>query len=1148
MTVLPGLDAAVAVAASEFRGARRRWRTWLSVGFGIAVLFVLYGFYAFAYDVMSGSDPVMAYFSPRFAASYGQAYVLWLLLAGLLLVAFDVRHRDRRERMADVLDARPGSNVAVLFGRLVGVVFAAWLPLAIACVLIQLFGFGARASGLGFGEPVEPYAQAAFVLLEALPVMVLWVAVVLFLSAVLRGRLAVLAGAVVLLAVQMWAFASAPVYLATAVSPLSANVGWASDMLPRFADASTVLQRGAGLLVAGGLVLLAAAMRQRPDGVRARRRVAPGLVLVALGVAGTVWLAGDAEADSRLRSDWLARHQGVSGTAVPDVVRLTGEMWVAPGIELRETVAVEFTVRVDAATGIAFSLNPGMRVEDLRLNGEAVSFRHDRGLLVITASPRLSPARMHKLELTAAGIPDARFAHLDGAVDWRHRPVTNRLGLLGHQGLIFDRRYVALMPDAAWLPRAGPNAASEGRETDFFTLDLAVRVPAGWSVAGPGRALREPDRKGTFRFAPSAPITDFGLFAGPYKRLATDVRGVEFELLLHPGHLRNVAFFADVRARLEERLDELLLETERLGLAYPYDGMSVVEVPSRLRTYRGGWLMPSARALPGVLLLREQGLPVVDFRRSFEGPAEYADWDGGVAGAKTWRLWNYTFNDRGGGDLLAGFAHQLFGLQTAAAGPGADAVDWVTRELASRLLLELNHIPFAKEFTAHQFDASSYLGTPIGEVIRGAIGGYIWHLPRIFYPNVDRPSVWDFASRVPLAGLPTHHDHGRASEALLLKGTAIARSIYDGLGRQGAAALLAEIRQRHAGVVFATDRLKATPELNRLLGDWLTETGMAGFHTSPADLYRLSDLDDGTLRYQILVRVRNDEPVPGVVRISDERWNLALRGTAPTRIAGNESLEVGWIVPRPPNQLWLHSHLSLNRRSLRVALPDAPVAEAAPTLAAFEGARSVDWRPPEPAGIIVDDLDGGFAVQDETGGWRLRGGFGDAFRLWQIELDHGLPVWERQRGEWSRQATPTAWGKYRHTAVQARAGAGSRKVAFTALLPTPGAWTLHYHLPDRHLPAPEGAGEDTEITSFGALGAMDLRVVSGGAETPVAFDAGAAEAGWTKVGDFDLADRHVRVVVSNRTDGETVVADAIRWLPTADHASGDGRSSARDLP
>lgn len=58
---------------------------------------------------------------------------------------------------------------------------------------------------------------------------------------------------------------------------------------------------------------------------------------------------------------------------------------------------------------------------------------------------------------------------------------------------------------------------------------------------------------------------------------------------------------------------------------------------------------------------------------------------------------------------------------------------------------------------------------------------------------------------------------------------------------------------------------------------------------------------------------------------------------------------------------------------------------------------------------------------------------------------------------------------------------------------------------------------------------MDMRLESGGVETAIAFDAGAAEIGWNKVGEYDLDHRTVRLVVSHKTDGETVVADAIRW-------------------
>ena len=196
MTASADLDAIVAVAKAELRSASRQWRIWLCVGPGVGMLFAVHGFYTYAHAELSGAEAAMAYFSPRFVASYGNAYVLWILLVGLLFLAFDLTHRDRRERIAEVLDARPVSNIALLSGRLAGVVLAAWLPLAVACGLIQLFGYAARAVGLWFGEPVEPAAQAAFVFLDALAVMALWVAAVLFLNATVRRRWAVLAAAV----------------------------------------------------------------------------------------------------------------------------------------------------------------------------------------------------------------------------------------------------------------------------------------------------------------------------------------------------------------------------------------------------------------------------------------------------------------------------------------------------------------------------------------------------------------------------------------------------------------------------------------------------------------------------------------------------------------------------------------------------------------------------------------------------------------------------------------------------------------------------------------------------------------------------------------------------------------------------------------
>ena len=266
------------------------------------------------------------------------------------------------------------------------------------------------------------------------------------------------------------------------------------------------------------------------------------------------------------------------------------------------------------------------------------------------------------------------------------------------------------------------------------------------------------------------------------------------------------------------------------------------------------------------------------------------------------------------------------------------------------------------------------------------------------------------------------------------------------------------------------------------------------------------------------VHVRNDEPVPGLVRVSTDRPGFITQGTVPIRIPATTSMEVGLVLSEPPDQLWLHSYWSQNRRSIRIRLLDFDPVEIV-RQEPLAGGRPSNWRP-RSHGIVVDDLDAGFAVVGNDSGVRL-GGSGSGDFGWQIDVDQGLPVWEQQRDDWFRPQVPSAWGKYRQTAALVSAGSGDQQVTFEAVLDGPGRWQLAYHIPDRHLPPLPGR-PDSARTVFGALGSVDMRLEGGGFKTPIRFDAGAAEVGWNKVGEFDLDHRTVRLVVSKpdrRRDG-----------------------------
>lgn len=1127
----PGLDAWLAVVAAEMRSARRLTRTWVFVALGIAVMLGTYGYYSFLHARFSSYLMTVGYLLPRFSTAYFHSYVLWFCMAALVFLAFDVRVRDQRERVNEVLDSRPISNVALLGGRLAALLLVVMLSLLGTLVLVQTVGMVARILDWPMGDPLQPVSTILFLFVDAVPTLALWCAIVFLLAVALRNRVAVIVVALALLVAHMWSYPLVPAYLVPAVSLLHVHGNWVSDLAPRLVDSQTFLQRGSMLLIAMAFVLWAAAMHSRDDGRSRYRRLLAGVLLSALGAAGVGVVVLRCIDGVQLRETWLEAHQVARADVRPVVERIEGEVRIEPG----ESLGLDLQVHLRIPPGggleeLVFSFNPGLVVDELRLDGAQPRFRHANGLLSVEQSASLPAGSKATLALRATGVPDPRFAYLDSAVDWWVEPRGNGILSLGTEAGIFETSYVALMPGLHWLPVPGTNVTVP--QPHLSAMDLTVEVPDGWLVAGPGR--REASGGGSrFRFRPAAPVQQVGLFAAPFERHAMEVDGVQLELLLHPAHTRSVAWFADTGELLRSRLAETLEAVAGMGIPYPYGGFSVVEVPSDLRSYGGGWSMDTVMALPGLLLLKEHGFPYARFQ-PLNDPNLGPGFTGGLAESKVRTLEVMFSNPNASSNALRGFARNLVTFQTAAEGRGAPALNYVGEVMIAELVRDprTDRLGEGGIFTAHNHDIEAGFGANISQMIQGMAGsaasggsGFL----ALWFPQT---AAWERALESPLGDLDPTRDPKLAIRALKLRGDAVARSVVEGLGRERAAALLAELRKRHAGGRydagdFARAAIAAGADVEPIVGDWLNEAGLPGFLASGARVARVSDDAGGKPRYEVRVHVHNGEATPGLVRLS-EAFYPGTEASDPVRIPGNSTVEIGLVTGKPPAQLWLHPYLSLNRIPVGIALPSEVGEE---NVQPFVGARPSSWMPLAPVGLVVDDLDPGFTVEESgDGGPPSARGASAASTVWNVEFDQGLPAYSRRPGEWSRASIPSGWGKYRHTVVGSLPGDGAAIAVFSAQLPAPGRWRLDYHLPDRQMPD-LGRWSVPGAVLFGALGTFDMKLVAGGEQVPIEFDGRAVEAGWNNLGEFEIVSPQVRVTVSSRTDGEMVIADAIRWLP-----------------
>ena len=283
-------------------------------------------------------------------------------------------------------------------------------------------------------DPLQPVSTILFFFVDGVPVLVLWCAIVFFLAVSLRNRVAVVAVALALLVAHMWSYPLVP-----AVSLLHVHDNWVSDLAPRFPDHLTFLHRGSMLILAAAFVLWAAALHSRADGVSRNRRLLAGVVLSTLGATGVGVVVLRCIDGVQLRETWLEAHQVAQAGMRPVVARIEGEVRIDPGESLGLDVQMYLQIppRSDLEE-LVFSFNPGLQIDELRLDDARPQFHHANGLLTVEPSVPLPAGSTATLALRAAGVPDPRFAYLDSAVDWRLKSRGNAILSLGTKAGIFE--------------------------------------------------------------------------------------------------------------------------------------------------------------------------------------------------------------------------------------------------------------------------------------------------------------------------------------------------------------------------------------------------------------------------------------------------------------------------------------------------------------------------------------------------------------------------------------------------------------------------------------------------------------------------------------------------------------------------------------
>lgn len=1118
---------------AEGRLTRRLARYWVFL-----VLAYAFGLFAFFYygtinAFGSALSPTIGLINPRYLVSaIGSAYLTGFTI-GAIFLGFDVRARDVRESIVEVLDSRPITNLELITGRFFGLLLGAWVPVIILVLLIQGLGWLLPLLGSPIGRPVEPVSLAFFLFMMALPGFAFCFAFVFLVTLLVRNRLVAALLSIAVLVGLYWATIETPAPLVPFFDYLGLNqVILPSDLVTEITRPGGWLQRFGFLVLALGFVGLAAAIHPCLDG---GRRGLQGAVSGAILIVGLLMLAGAWQqrvSGINLIEQWRSAHAARANETFVQIRSMQGSIRIDPGntIEVSLHMTVQAPADQDLNT-ILLTLNPGLQVSRVVLAGNDVGdFQFKDGLLDIKRS--LAAGSSADLELTYQGAPNTYFAYLDSSLNLgKLKGTDSQIAILGYAPGIFNKRYVALMPGIHWLPAAGVDVGHDDtrkRPRDYFSLDLEVDVPPTWTVAGPGKREELGVARGMarFRYAPPVKLPEVALITAKFKSFAMDIDGITFEALVYPGHDSNFTVMADAGDEVKQWIQDHLDVARDAGLPYPFKAFTLVEAPMNMRGFKGGWRMDTSMAPPAMALVKESGFPTArfdfDLGNHFGNKRDY-DQEGGKGRIDRDRLINYFKNDLSGGNIFDAAARSFFQYRTSALGPDSIAMNFTMEQLATLLLSGQRSY-----FSAHMFVS---INQSVRDVVMGRQGraGINNAADAVITVNTAKPEVWDEVLSTPLAEIDPWANPQRTIDVLTLKGGEMAQAIYDSMGAEDTGKFLAYILKQHKGGSYTrADVIAAgnsvSEDLGSIFNDWFNTTRLPGFVGDHVQLYRLPDNDNGDKAYQLLIRVRNDEPVAGFARVS---WYMEAFGkestSKPIRVGGQSAVEFGVVTSQPPVSVHLQPYLSLNREGFNVKIlnqQEIPTRKAEP----FNGTRDVPWDSGDNVRIIADDLDEGFSIISDGAkeGMRLAG------RSVDTGMDQGLPlvIGPIIPSEWSRRVALTAWGRYRHTTAYIRAGSGKNHAVMPVTIPNPGMWELEIHIPWLQM-----------MPQAEQRGTWNLDIVTENGRESVSFNAKAGALGWNLVGEYQLPAGEVRVEFSDKTDGRAVMADAIAWSPVKGQAT-----------
>ena len=1071
------------IAKYEALALQRSWFFRIFAGLSILILGIFNIFVFF-------SDHSNTYIFTALGASIAYANIIQLNLAQAVVAIFlasEFLKQDQKNDTVEVIYVRSMSNTTYVLGKTLGIL-----------MVFLILNFFILSLGIGFsffGNEAAKDILALFIypLIISLPTLIFIIGLSFSCMVLIRNQAVTFILLLGYVALTVFYLNKKAYHI---FDYIAYNVPMMYSSFTGFGDLPEILMhRGIYLFMGMGLIFFTIYKLSRLPQTEKHNHsslvTSVAFILAGASMAGSFMHLKTSREDLRMQVIKLNNHhpdkQGLTlNKCNIDLTHQDTKIKVLARIELENKGEHELDT-------LLLSLNPSLVIQKIIFKGKEVAFQRDLHLLKIPVNPSMPAGKKWDLEIAYEGEinDDIGFVDLD-----KEEYVDNysiAMFTIRKRLAFLTPDFVCLTSAINWYPTPGAGYTPKkpyARDVDFTRFTLRVKTSPKLMAVSQG--MEEKVAEGEYIFTPEFPLPQLSLLIGAYTKKSVMVDSIEYSIYTKKGHDFYSEHFQEVKDSIPQLIKSLADEYQlKRELSYPYRRFSLVEVPVHFSPDRHKWAYASDAVQPEMIFYHEKGINLHS------------------SDLKSALHWEKEELRRNGKDVLPAE------LQAA--------------ELQGRLFNTIirknffehqnyNIFPQYYAFSSH-FESNQWpiLNKTIELHLQDHRSGRHLLLENGINMKLRKASLAELLS----SSVADKRDADFRERVILAKSKYLFESLGIRFGNPDFERMLRELISQNRFKTISFDDLNAETQkrfgssIEKNIERWYSTKDLPAFLIKDVRLYKIARSEKK--QYQLVFEVANIRNSDGIINPSLSAGEGKNRNGGLFSIPAHSAKKIAVLLDEIPESLQIKTAISENMpgeiaidlKDIKPRLIDFPreATEASPY---FTSVRS-------PYEIVVDNEDMGFKMSksDDKG-----------FLKQMIEKDKeaGDPYIDFNMHHNPKVWTPTLesrfYGDFVHSAALISGGQGDHHAEWKARIKDPAYYDIYFYsaffAAGNHRPR---KGIDYHITIFHDGGQDEIR----------RYDR-EFEPGWNFLGTYYISSDSSKVVLSDKSDGEVVIADAVKWV------------------